>query len=63
MSEKKYMTVGQLVDKLKWMADDLPVYMWVDGERYPVSDVDDSWVDEGGWVDINVWLLDNFDGY
>lgn len=54
MSEKKYMTVGQLVNELKWMADDLPVYMWVDGERYPINDIDDSFVDEGGWVDINV---------
>lgn len=54
MVDKKYMTVYELTKALLDLPADLPVYMWVDGERYPITDVDDSWVDEGGWVDLNV---------
>jgi hypothetical protein len=54
MVDKKYMTVYELTKALLDLPADLPVYMWVDGERYPIIDVDDSWADEGGWVDLNV---------
>lgn len=47
------MNVKLLVDLLKNTPPDLPVYMWLDGERYQICGIDDSWVDEGGYVDIN----------
>jgi hypothetical protein len=48
------MTVYELTKALLDLPPDLPVYVWVDGERYPVSDVDDSFVADGECVDLNV---------
>ena len=45
------MTVGKLLDQLKNMPSNLPIYTWVDGDRYPIVEVNDFWVHEGGWVD------------
>ena len=48
------MTVGELIEQLKDVPPDLRIYLWDDGERYPVAGTDDSWVCEGGWLDINM---------
>lgn len=57
------MKVKNLIDLLSALPPDLPVFIWIDGDRYPVVDVDDSWVDEGGHVDITSALIENFGGY
>jgi len=46
------MNIKNLVDLLKDLPPDLPVYIWIDGERFPILDIDDSLV-EDGHVDIN----------
>ena len=50
----KTMTVSELIDAL-WALeegyDDAPVFVWVDGERYPVVGIDDQ---IEGHLDINV---------
>ncbi len=58
----KTMTVYKLATLLLDLPPDLPVYVWIDGERYPVVDVDDSWVKEGGWVDLNTIQIENYTG-
>jgi hypothetical protein len=50
----KTMTVGELIEQLKDVPPDLRIYLWDDGERYPIAGTDDSWVCEGGWLDINM---------
>jgi hypothetical protein len=62
MNNIKTMTVGKLLEQLENIPKDLPVYIWVDGDRYPIVDVDDSWVDEGGWLDINTIQIENYAG-
>jgi hypothetical protein len=57
------MNVKNLVDLLKDLPPDLPVYIWIDGERYPILGIDDSWINEGGWIDLNAMLVENFGGY
>jgi len=46
------MNIKNLVDLLKDLPPDLPVYIWIDGERFPIVDIDDSLI-EDGHVDIN----------
>jgi hypothetical protein len=46
------MNVKNLTELLKDLPPNLPVYIWIDGERYPIVDIDDSLV-EDGHVDIN----------
>lgn len=50
----KTLTVGELRQQLEGVNPDLPVYIWDDGERFMLQQVDDSWVEEGGWVDLNL---------
>jgi hypothetical protein len=57
------MDVKTLAKLLSDLPPDLPVFIWIDGDRYPIVDVDDSWVDEGGHVDITSALIENFGGY
>jgi hypothetical protein len=57
------MDVKTLTKLLSELPPELPVYVWIDGDRYPIVDVDDSWVDEGGHVDITSALIENFGGY
>jgi len=50
----KQMTVSELIDALWSLAeshDDAPVFVWVDGARYPVVGIDDQ---IEGHLDINV---------
>lgn len=49
----KTMTASELIKALSDLPPDLPLFIWIDGERYPVIEIDDSWVAEGGWIDIN----------
>lgn len=46
------MNIKLLVDLLKDIPPDLPVYVWLDGERYQICGIDDTWID-GGHIDIN----------
>ena len=50
------MTVAELIALLKTVPDDRQVFIWVDGERYPITEVDPIVTedDPNGWyVDIN----------
>jgi len=53
------MNIKNLVDLLKDLPPDLPVYIWIDGERHSILGIDDSWVNEGGHVDINAKPREN----
>ncbi len=57
------MKVKNLIDLLSELPPDLPVFIWIDGDRYPIVDVDDFWINEGGHVDIKSALIENFGGY
>jgi hypothetical protein len=57
------MKVKNLIDLLSNLPPDLPVYIWIDGDRYPIIDVDNFWINEGGHVDIKSALIENFGGY
>ena len=57
------MNVKKLIEALQAMPPDLPVYIWADGDRYPIVNIDDSWIEEGGWIDIHTMILENFNGY
>lgn len=41
------MTVKDLIDKLRNYYQYTEVTIWVDGERYELSDVDDSFIAQG----------------
>jgi len=56
------MRVKELIQALQKIPQESHVYIWVDGDRYPITDVDDSFVDDG-WVDINMKPVENFKGY
>ena len=50
----KALSVSQLIDALWSLSegyDNAPVFVWVDGERYPVVGIDDQLE---GHLDINV---------
>jgi len=47
------MKVSELIDQLKDLPPDTLVYVWNDGERLELSMVDDSFVEEGQFVDLN----------
>jgi hypothetical protein len=46
---KKY----ELLEQLKNVPYYADVYLWVDGERYAITDVDDSMAEESNFVDLN----------
>jgi hypothetical protein len=50
------MTVSELLAQFKDVAGDTLVYVWLDGERHPVLNVDDSFLNpkDGGFIEINV---------
>jgi hypothetical protein len=50
----KAMTVYELATQLLDLPPDLPVYIWDDGARFNITDVDDSWAHKDGWIDINM---------
>jgi hypothetical protein len=47
------MKVSELIKQLSACPQDSKVYLWVDGERIPAHSVDDSFVDEQGFIEIN----------
>ena len=46
------MTATELIKQLSKLKSDVEVFVWIDGERLPVYDVDADWDD--GCADINV---------
>ena len=46
------MTVDDLLKQLKDLPPDTTVFVWVDGERYPVYEAVDYW-DEHAFVELN----------
>ena len=48
------MKVSELIHQLKDLPPDTLVYVWNDGERLELSMVDDSFAEEGQFVDLNV---------
>lgn len=47
------MTLWQLLAALSECPSDPQVYVWLDGQRYPIADVDLSFVVSEGFVDLN----------
>jgi hypothetical protein len=47
------MKLSELIEQLKAYPADSEVYLWVDGERIDVHSVDDSFVDEHWFIDVN----------
>ena len=47
------MKVSELIHQLKDLPPDTLVYVWNDGERLELSMVDDSFAEEGQFVDLN----------
>jgi len=47
------MKVSELIEQLKVYPQDSEVYLWVDGERLAAHSIDDSFVDEHWFIDIN----------
>ena len=45
------MTIKELIDQLKELPVNNDVFIWVDGNRYSISLVDDNL--DGNYVDIN----------
>jgi hypothetical protein len=54
MTETPTMTVYKLATLLLDLPPDLPVYIWDNGERFAITDVDDSFAAKNGWVDVNM---------
>ena len=47
------MKVSELIKQLSKVKQDSEVYLWVDGERIAAHSIDDSFVDEHWFIDIN----------
>ena len=48
------MKISELINELQHANPELPVYVWVDGERLEVTMVDHSFTDQaGGFIEIN----------
>ena len=50
----KTMTIAQLREEIDWLDGNVEVYIWVDGNRYPISMVDDNFTDN--MIDINAYV-------
>jgi hypothetical protein len=50
----KTMTIAQLREEIDWIDGNVEVYIWVDGNRYPISMVDDNFTDN--MIDINAYV-------
>ena len=48
------MIVKELMEILKQYPADADVLLWVDGDRFTAIDVDDSFLEEYNYVEINV---------
>lgn len=49
----KQMTLSDLMEEIEHINMKLNVYVWVDGERYPLTYVDKSFIREG-FIEFNV---------
>ena len=47
------MKVRELIKQLDNLYLDAEIYIWVDGERIEINDIDDSFIDDEGFADIN----------
>jgi hypothetical protein len=47
------MNVRDLIAQLQTVPDYCNVYLWVDGNRYAITDVDTSCHEDGDFIDIN----------
>ena len=47
------MKLGELIEQLKAYPPDSEIFIWVDGERLAAHSIDDSFVDEHCFIDIN----------
>ena len=47
------MKVKELIEKLKDLPPETQVYLWLDGERHEIEDIDDSFVDGYEFVELN----------
>lgn len=48
------MKVSELIEQLKSVSPDRNVFIWIDGERYALSSIDDNF--EGGYMDLNALI-------
>jgi hypothetical protein len=48
------MTVGELIEELNKFPPKTWVFVWVDGERKEVLEIDDSFFEEHRFIDINL---------
>lgn len=51
--QMKQMTLSDLMEEIEHINVKLDVYVWVDGERYPLTYVDKSFIREG-FIEFNV---------
>ena len=47
------MKVRELIKQLDNLYLDAEIYLWVDGERIKIDSVDESFIDQEGFADIN----------
>jgi hypothetical protein len=47
------MKISELIAQLSAYPQDSEVYLWVDGERLPVHSIDDTFVAEQWFIEIN----------
>jgi len=45
--------VRELIKQLNNLYLDAEIYIWVDGERIEIDGIDDSFIDDEGFADIN----------
>lgn len=50
------MKVKDLIEQLKDIPPDTDVYIWNDGERLEAQMVDDSFVEDHSFIDINIFV-------
>ena len=52
------MTTAELIRQLSQCDPDTKVTLWVDGERYVLDSVDDTFTDPHGFVELNASTTD-----
>jgi hypothetical protein len=50
----KQMTVGELIEELNKFPPKTYVFVWIDGERKDVFEIDDSFLEKHRFIDINI---------
>lgn len=51
------MNAKQLIEELQKLPEDTMMYVWLDGNRYEVEQVDDSFFNDG-YADINAEIME-----